>query len=67
MQTQKTIKDLSVIELKAAKCDHFENIEQSQKIIMAINKELASRQETPVEKTEGEPAVESPYVAPEEK
>lgn len=52
MNENKTIKDLSVVELKAAAYDHLANIEQSQMIIKTINQELASRQEKPVEKVE---------------
>lgn len=52
MENQKTIKDLSVVELKASAYDCLANIEQNQMIIKAINQELQSRQEQPVEKTE---------------
>ncbi len=52
MNNNKTIKELSVVELKAACYDYLANIEQSQAIIKAINQELQSRQEQPVEKTE---------------
>lgn len=51
---EKTIKDLSVVELKATCYDHLANIEQSQMVIKAINQELASRQEKPVEQVEVE-------------
>lgn len=50
MSNNKTIKELSVVELKAAKCDCIENIEQNTMIIKAINQELQSRQEQPLEK-----------------
>lgn len=52
MEKQKTIKDLSVMELKATAYDHLANIEQSQIIIKTINQELASRQEATVENKE---------------
>jgi len=50
MSNNKTIKELSIVELKATIYDHLANIEQSQAIIKAINQELQSRQEQPLEK-----------------
>lgn len=48
----KTIKDLSVVELKASVYDCLINIEQNQAIIKALNEELVSRNQKPVENKE---------------
>lgn len=45
----KTIKEFSVIELKATAYDNLAQIESCQANIRAINQELSSRKETPVE------------------
>lgn len=37
------IKDLTIEQLKAIKCDHYELIQRSQQTIMAINAEIESR------------------------
>lgn len=49
MQEQKTIKDFSVVELKAIAFDEIAKLEQAQANIKAINAELALRSQPPVE------------------
>lgn len=39
------IKELTIEQLKAIKCDHYENIKRSESTIHAINSELLRRQE----------------------
>lgn len=45
----KTIKDFTDVELKAMAYDNLATIEQAQAVIKAINQELASRANTPVQ------------------
>ena len=37
------IKDMTIEQLKALKCDHYENIARSQQTLAMINAELESR------------------------
>lgn len=66
MNTNKKISDLSIESLKAAVYDHLANIEQSQAIIKAINQELASRKEQPVQEKGSGTDVPSPEEVKEE-
>lgn len=52
MEQQKTIKDFSVVELKALAYDEIVKVEQAQNNIKVINQELIARSQPPVESKE---------------
>lgn len=54
MEQQKTIKDFSIVELKALAYDEIVKMEQAQNNIKVINQELVARSQPPVEKVEAE-------------
>ena len=51
MNEEKTIKDLSVVELKAFGFDQIAAMNQAEYSLKVINQELASRNQPPVEPT----------------